>query len=91
MSEISITRFNKKTGRTETPHLHAGGYYALGDPAFGKDKKLAEFEVKAYSLEEVMGFVRRGFHVRMHDGVRKVRPGLISPASLTVHVDGVHV
>ena len=91
MANISITRFNPKTGLTETPQLQPGGYYLMGDPAFGTDKKLAKHAVKAHTLAEVLAFYRRRFHVRMHDGVRKVRAGLISPESLTVHVDGVRV
>ena len=91
MPKISITRFNPKTGRTETPHLHPGGYYTLGNPVFGSDKRKVEFQVKAYTLDDLVAYYRRGLHVRMHDGIRKVRAGLISPASLIVHVDGVRI
>ena len=91
MRDIRITRVNPKTGLTETPHLHPGGTYALGDPAYAEDKKKAEFEIRVGSLEDVLRLLKRGFHVRMHDGVRKVRPSLISPRRLEVRIDGVRI
>lgn len=88
MSTISITRVHPTTGRLERPHIHPGGYYGLGDPQFGGQKKKARFEVRVRTLDEVLELVRRGFHVRMHDGIRKSRPSLISPGSLTIRVEG---
>lgn len=91
MPSINITRVNPKTRRTEQPQLQSGGYYALGDPAFGADKKKAKFEVRAKTLDEVLALVKRGHHVRMHDGVRKSRASLISPQSMEVRVDGIRI
>lgn len=88
MTTISVTRIHPTTGRVETPHLYPHGYFVLGDPRFGNDKKKAAFEVRVRTLKEVLELVRRGFHVRMHDGIRESRPSLISPGSLTVRVKG---
>jgi 3-deoxy-D-arabino-heptulosonate 7-phosphate (DAHP) synthase class II len=85
MNSISITRRNPATGKIETP-LQEHGWYVLGDPAHGKDKHKAEFAVKVRTLEEVLHHVRRGFSVRMSDGV--TRPSLISPKSLEIRVVG---
>jgi len=83
MSNISITRRNPATGKVESP-LKEHGSYTLGDPANGKDKHKTGFAVRVRTLEEVLDRVRRGFSVRMSDGV--TRPSLISPKSLTIHV-----
>lgn len=85
MPEIQITRLNPKTGLTEVP-ARQNGHFILGDPAFGADKKLARHAVLVTSLEEVAALVRRGYHVRMTDGVR--RPGLISPGKIQITIDG---
>ena len=83
MSNISITRRNPATGKVESP-LKEHGSYTLGDPANGKDKHKTGFAVRVRTLEEVLDRVRRGFSVRMSDGV--TRPSLTSPKSLTIHV-----
>ena len=85
MSKISITRRNPATGKPESP-LKEYGSYTLGDPGNGKDKHQIRFAVRVRTLEEVLDRVRRGFSVRMSDGV--TRPSLISPKSLTIHVAG---
>lgn len=85
MATISITRRNPTSGRTETP-LWEQDSYVLGDPAHGKDKHKAEFAVRVRSIEEVLHHLRRGFSVRMSDGI--TRPSLISPRSLDIRADG---
>lgn len=85
MSTISITRRNLGTGRIETPAIERG-FYILGDPAYGKDKHKAEFAVRVRTLEEVLQLLRRGFAVRISDGV--TRPSLISPKSLDIRTGG---
>jgi hypothetical protein len=85
MATISITRRNPKSGRIETP-LREHGSYVLGDPTHGKEKHKAEFAVRVRTLEEVLDHLRRGFSVRMSDGL--TRPSLISPKSLTIQVEG---
>jgi hypothetical protein len=83
MSTIRITRINPKTGRVETPLLEHG-WYVLGDPAHGSQKHHERFAVRVRTLEEVLDHVKRGFSVRMCDGV--TRPYLISPKSLKIIV-----
>lgn len=85
MTSISITRRNPKTGRTATP-LQEHGWYVLGDPAHGKQKHHKRFAVQLRTLEEVLDHLRRGFSVRMSDGL--TRPSLVSPKSLEIHVAG---
>jgi len=85
MNAISITRRNPKTGRTETP-LREHGWYVLGDPAHGRDKHRERFAVRVRTIEEVTDHLRRGFSVRMSDGV--TRPSLISPKSLQIRAAG---
>lgn len=86
MGTISIAQRNPQSGRTETP-LREHGYYVLGDPAHGKNKHKAKFAVRVRTVEEVLDHLRRGFSVRMSDGI--TRPSLISPRSLDVRVDEV--
>lgn len=85
MSNITITRRNPKSGKPETPHKE-NGWYVLGDPAHGKDKHKKEFAVRVRTLEEVLNHLRRGFSVRMSDGI--ARPSLISPKSLEIRANG---
>lgn len=88
MNGISITRRDPANGKVQTPHLYKGGYYKVADPAFGEDKKRAKFEIKVRTLDEVLAFVRRGFHVRMSAGRGEAGPSLITPDNLTVRVAG---
>lgn len=85
MNGISITRRNPKTGRTETP-LKEHGWYVLGDPAHGSKKHHKEFAVRVRTLDEILDHLRRGYSVRMSDGI--TRPSLISPKSLEIRVNG---
>lgn len=85
MGTISITRRNPRAGKTETP-LREHGWYVLGDPANGQQKHHKKFAVRVRTLEEVLDHVRRGFSVRMSDGL--TRPSLISPKSLEIRVAG---
>jgi len=84
MSTISITRRDPATGRLQTPHLYKGGYYKVADPALGQDKKKDEFEIRVRTIEEILTFLQRGFHVRMSAGGVKDGPSLISPDSLDI-------
>jgi hypothetical protein len=84
MSAISITRRNPKTGRVETPYREHG-CYVLGDPAHGREKHHKRFAVRVRTLEEVLDRVRRGFSVRMTDGITSWPP-LISPRSLEIRI-----
>jgi hypothetical protein len=87
MSVISIVRLNPKTGRVEAPFKEKG-WYVMGDPAHGKEKHHKRFAVRVRTLEEVLDLVRRGFSVRMTDGMT-TWPPLISPKSLEIRIAGV--
>lgn len=84
----SITRRFPQAGTPETPHRYRGGFYKVADPAFGEDKKKTEFEIRVRTLDEVVAFVHRGFHVRMSAGRGQGGPSLIAPDKLVIHVEG---
>ncbi len=85
MSTMTITRRNPLTGRIEIP-LKEHGWYVLGNPAHGKLKHKTAFAVRVRTSQEVLDHLRRGFSLRMSDGV--TRPSLISPKSLEIHTAG---
>jgi len=85
MSTITITRRNPTSGRIEIP-FQEHGCYVLGNPAHGKLKHKTAFAVRVRTLQEVLDHLRRGFSVRMSDGV--TRPSLISPKNLQIHATG---
>jgi len=59
----------------------------VADPALGQDKK-KEFEIKVRTIDEVLAFIPRGFHVRMSAGRSEAGPSLITPNKLMVCVAG---
>lgn len=67
-------------GERFVAHLFKDGRYRMADPALGRKKHHAENQL-AVTFEEISGYLRRGFLLRMHGEVSK-QVNLISPSEI---------
>lgn len=77
-----IIRKHPETGELFHPHRFRDGLYRVADPALGSKKHHAENQIPI-SEQEIAGYLRRGFHLRMR-GELSGQVNLIRPEEIEI-------
>nr|RAV97760.1 hypothetical protein DBT41_14975 [Aerococcus urinae] len=76
-----MKRYHPTTGELFIPYRFPDGKYRVADPSLGNVKHHSENQISVATDEELVDYVRRGFHVRMK-GVESGQTNLIRPESI---------
>ncbi len=77
-----IIRRHPETGELFRPHQFRDGLYRVADPTLGSKKHHAENQIPA-AEQEIAGYVRRGFHLRMR-GELNGQVNLVRPEEIKI-------
>jgi hypothetical protein len=78
-----MKRYDPDTGELFLPHRYRDGMYRVVDPALGKVKHHSKNQIPVATDEELIDYLRRGFHVRMR-GVDSGQTNVIRPDEIDV-------
>ena len=76
-----MKRYHSQTGELFLPHQYEDGLYRVADPAHGRVKHHSKHQIAVASMSELIGYVQRGFHVRMR-GADTGQVNLIHPEEI---------